>query len=67
MRQVGDGNRSYKVRVDVDKGGDLQYFAITVPQAIAKKFEGVSLYCYSLSSSIVFESGAKLRSGAGNE
>ena len=51
-------DKLYKVRVDVVVGGN-QYFALTVPEAIARKFEGVSFFCYSLSSSIVFESGAK--------
>ena len=51
-------DKLYKVRVDVVVGGN-QYFALTVPEAVAKKFEGVSFTCYSLSSSIIFESGAK--------
>ena len=66
MKKIGDSNRQYKIRADVTVG-EVKYFALTVPSAIAAKFENVSFSVYSLSSSIVFESGAKILPMAGSK
>ncbi len=56
----------HKIREGIVSSSEVKCFVLTVPFKIAERFEGVSFSCYSMSSSIVFESGAKTNFGVGS-